>query len=119
MKTVITLIAAATFATASFSIAHADTSIEPRSVTVRFADLDTTNVQGAAVLFRRIRSAAESVCKDLRPDRQLGLMQQYDNCLRVALGNAVAEIDRPMLTAYAAARGVHSADTTIKIASTK
>ena len=77
--------------------------MEPRSVTVRFADLDTTNAQGAAVLYRRIQSAAESVCRDLEPGRELAWRRVYTNCIQTAIGNAVVKVDRPAVTTYAAA----------------
>ena len=119
MKNLTSLAAFAALAACSFSIARADTSDEPRSAMVRFADLDTASAQGAAVLYRRIKSAAESVCKELAPDRQLGLMQAYTNCMQTAIGHAVAKVDRPAVTAYAAAHGTVPGDANIRIASSK
>lgn len=119
MKNFTTLIAAATFAALGVSIAQADTTFGPRSVTVRFADLDMTNSQGAAVLFRRIKGAAESVCRDLESGRDLGLIHRHANCVNLALGNAIVKIDRPAVTAYAAAHGVSTDNPTIKIADNK
>jgi UrcA family protein len=116
MKNLTTLVAVATFATSIITIARADTTSVPRSETVQFADIDTTNVHGAAVLYQRIKNAAESVCRDLEPGRSLALMRPYANCVHVALSNAVADINRPAVTAYAAAHGVLPGDTTIKIA---
>ena len=119
MKNLTTLVAIATFATCSLTIARAETSAEPRSVTVRFADFDTTNADGAAALYQRVKYAAASVCRDLEPGRQVALMQPYANCVRQAIGDAIAKIDRPAVTAYAAARGVLPGDATIKIARNK
>jgi UrcA family protein len=119
MKNLTTLVAVATFAVCSFTAARADSAFEPRSVSVRFADLDTTNVQGAAVLYGRLKSAAESVCKELDSPRDLGLMQRYAACIHLALGNAIATIDRPAVTAYAVAHGALSMEAPIKIASNK
>jgi UrcA family protein len=116
MKNLPTLVAVATFAASIFTIAQADTTSVPRSETVRFADLDTTNIHGAAVLYQRIKNAAESACRDLKPGRSLALMRPYANCVHVALSNAVADINRPAVTAYAAAHGVLPSDATIKIA---
>jgi len=67
MKNLTALIAVTTFAVCNSTIAHADAAFEPRSVTVRFADLDTTTAPGAAALYSRLKSAAESVCQDLEP----------------------------------------------------
>ena len=119
MKSLTTLVAIATFATCSLTIARAETSAEPRSMTVRFADLDTTSAAGAIVLYQRIKNAAASVCRDLEPGRQVALMEPYANCVHQAIGHAVAKVDRPAVTAYAAARGVLPGDATIKIARNK
>ncbi len=119
MKNLKILVAAATLATCSVTIAQADDAFEPRSVTVRFADLNTASAQGAAVLYRRLNIAAESVCQDLEPGRELARMSAYANCMQTALGNAVVKVARPALTAYAVAHGVHMTDSNIKIAANK
>jgi len=116
MKNLNILVAAATFATCSVTIAQADVAFEPRSVTVRFADLDTASTQGAAVLYRRLKTAAESVCRDLEPGKELARMRAYANCMQTALSNAVVKVDRPAVTAYAVAHGVPMADSKIRIA---
>ena len=46
MKTLTTLIAVATLTASGITIASADTALEPRSETVRFADLDTSAALG-------------------------------------------------------------------------
>jgi len=119
MKNLTALVAAATFSVCSLGIARADTGIEPRTATVHFADLDPANAQGAAVLYRRLKVAAESVCRDLDPGRELTRVQPYENCMQLAITAAVEKIDRPILTQYAASRGVFPADATVKIASNK
>jgi hypothetical protein len=43
------------------------------------------------------------------------LTQPYANCLRTAIANAVAEVNRPAVTAYASAHGV-KASTVVQIA---
>lgn len=74
-----------------------------RSLTVQFADLDLDKPQGAASLYARIRMAARSVCEDLR---SAGAKQaaQYKACVEFAISNAVARVDRPVLTDYIASR---------------
>ena len=67
-------------------------------MTVKFADLNTNNVQGARVLYQRIASAAESVCNDLKPGRQLALMERYANCVHQAISAAIVQVDRPAVT---------------------
>ncbi len=117
MKNLTTLAAVATLSICSFTIAHADTGFEPRRATVRFADLDTSTVQGAAMLYNRLKGAAETVCQDLEPGGRLDLISRYAGCIHFALGNAIVKLDRPTLTAYAAARGFVPAEADMKIAS--
>lgn len=117
MKSLPVLTTIATLAACSLTIAHADASSEPRTVTVRFADLDATSAQGAAVLYQRIKSAAKIVCQGLEPDRQLARIMLYTHCVNKAIGDAVARLDRPAVTEYAVARGVLPRNAAIKIAS--
>jgi UrcA family protein len=117
MKKLTTMIAVASFALSIGTIAHANPAGEFRSETVKYADLNTTSDQGAAVLFHRLTNAAKNVCRDLGPGRSLGLMSAYNNCIHKALSNAVADVDRPAVSAYAAARGVAPSESTgIRIA---
>jgi UrcA family protein len=69
------------------------------SVVVRFADLDLTHSDGVAVLYRRLKSAADTVCAAPN-SRDLGRQMRYKACWQSALGAAVSKVDRPALTAY-------------------
>jgi UrcA family protein len=113
------ILAAVAFITCGVTIAQADSAFEPRSVTVRFADIDTTNPQGAAALYRRLKSAAASVCQDLEPGRELARVQGYINCVQTALSNAIVKVDRPALSLYAAAHGLPTGDSATRIADNK
>jgi UrcA family protein len=113
------ILAAVAFITCGVNIAQADSAFEPRSVTVRFGDIDTTNPQGAAALYRRLKSAAASVCQDLEPGKELVRVPLYINCIQTALSTAIVKVDRPALTAYAAAHGVPTGDSAIRIADNK
>jgi UrcA family protein len=118
MKNLITIVAAATVAAGMLPVARADfSSDEVRTVTVRFADLDTSGSPGAAVLFRRLDAAARSVCRDQGLDRALEQKHAFEQCVHVALGQALAKIDVPALNAYAAVHGPRSAP--VSIASAK
>lgn len=119
MKNLNILVAAATIAICGATIAQADGAFVPRSVTVRFADLDTASAQGAAVLYRRLQSAAESVCRDLEPGQELARRRVYANCIQTALGNAIVKVDRPAVTTYAVAHGVPVGDSKIRMAGNK
>jgi UrcA family protein len=113
------ILAAVAFVTCGVTIAQADSAFEPRSVTVRFADIDTTNPQGAAALYRRLKSAAASVCRDLEPGKELARAHVYNNCIQTALSTAIVKVNRPALAVYAAAHGVPTGDSAIKVANNK
>jgi UrcA family protein len=119
MKSLTILVAAAAFVTCSASIAKADDAFEPLSVTVQYADLDTNNTQGAAVLYRRLRSAAATVCRGLESSKQLSQVWGYTDCMRKAMSAAVVKVDRPAVTAYAAAHGTPTVEPTVRIAANK
>jgi UrcA family protein len=106
---------AAVVAALAVSVAQAGTPVrvnsDQQSETVRFADLDTSSPQGAAALYQRISSAAVRVCRNLEPFRMLALKQPYANCLHTAIANAVEQVNRPAVSAYALARGVESSST--------
>jgi len=113
-KTVVTTTRALTIclaATLGFNAANASTngsandpsmSNAPRTYTVRFADLDISKFEGAKELYARIRHAASVVCK---PVESAYLLQtgQYD-CMSKAITDAVARVDRPLLSQYHQAR---------------
>jgi UrcA family protein len=83
----------------------ADTSETPRSITVHFEDLNINSARGAARLFQRIEYAAKDVCGgNLRSQRELVLSSLYKTCVRGAIAGAVARVNHPAVTQYAAAR---------------
>jgi UrcA family protein len=69
------------------------------SVVVRFADLDLTHSDGVGVLYRRLKSAAETVCAP-QNGRDLRSQTRYKICWQSALSTAVAKVDQASLTAY-------------------
>jgi UrcA family protein len=66
---------------------------------VRFPDLDLSKIDGATVLYRRLRQAAAIVCSPLQSQR-LGMVAQYQICVDHAIAGAVASVNRPMLSQY-------------------
>ena len=66
---------------------------------VRFADLDLSHSQGVAVLYQRLKGAAETVCGP-RDDRDLKRYMKLKACVQIAMATAVAKVDQPALTAY-------------------
>lgn len=66
---------------------------------VRFGDLDLGTQQGADHLFARIRTAAREVCGDTADPLQFYERSSIRHCEHTAIENAVAEVDRPKVTA--------------------
>jgi UrcA family protein len=85
----------------SSQLAHGGPAPDALSMTVKFADLDLTRSAGAAVLYERLKGAAQTVCApfDAR-SRDLQSQVHFKQCVQSAIGTAVARIDRPALTAY-------------------
>jgi UrcA family protein len=90
---------------------------EVRQVVVRFGDLNLSNPQGAAALYRRISIAAAEVCGAFDVsvrDRELGYRAGTTTCVRTAISGAVTKVGRPELFAIYNAKnsaplGVHVA----------
>ncbi len=70
-----------------------------QSTTVRFADLNLSNPEGARVLYGRIRLAAQSLCGEQSSFFDIKWMFEYRQCYREAVDRAVRQINRPTLTA--------------------
>jgi UrcA family protein len=85
--------------------ARAAPTAEPYSVTVQFADLDIERKAGVAKLYSRIKAAAQRVC-DQQANERLAAKQTYSVCVERAVAAAIARINRPMLSEYAAQRGI-------------
>jgi UrcA family protein len=78
---------------------------DPPQTTVKFADLNVSNPQGAAALYARIQRAARKVCPHVDA-RDLGSRGQMDACVNKAIAAAVAKVDQPALfDAYNAHNG--------------
>jgi UrcA family protein len=105
----ISLIATALFGVFSSSFAAlpaAADGFEPLKETVKFGDLDISRPKGAAVLYSRIRAAAEKVCSPL--DRgDLSAKMHFNACINKAVADAVTAVNEPALLAiYIAKRHV-------------
>lgn len=112
-------VAVALIAISSVNIAHADTSGEARSETVRFADLNINNSPGVEILYRRLSIAAKNVCRELEPGRSLALVAPHRACVHSALSKALADVGNPAVLAYAASHRTPAADVTVRIAQSK
>ena len=84
------------------SPALADTprGAEVPSITVRYADLNLDQAVGVQRLHKRLRAAAEQVCGiQVNPGSRF-VSDAWKQCVDRAVGEAVAKVDRPALSAY-------------------
>jgi UrcA family protein len=88
-----TVIAAALLAAFATGVQAEDVA----QVHVKYADLNVNNPAGAAVLYQRIRAAAEKVCA-MPGSRELDRAAQAKACMTKATADAVAAVNAPALT---------------------
>lgn len=69
----------------------------PVAKTVNFAGLDVSTEAGAAQLYRQLKLAARDVCEPAN-GKSLAQQQHFHACIDTALSNAVAAVNRPLLT---------------------
>ena len=101
------VLAATIFAALTCSIATVSLASDgdPLQVKVKYADLNVSSESGAATLYARIRTAADTVC---RPFESSDLAQRrlLAACVSKAISNAVSQVDQPALsTIYNAKSG--------------
>jgi UrcA family protein len=86
---------------ASFTVvcAAAD-NIETVSVIVKYGDLNVSNPEGAATLYRRIAAAASTVCGPYETDSwPLVSRAKVNACVHKAIADAVTKVGQPELFA--------------------
>jgi len=79
-------------------------SFAPLEEKVKFGDLDLSRPQDAALLYSRIRAAAERVCSPFDA-AGLAAKQHLDACINKAISEAVTTVDRPALSRVYGAMG--------------
>jgi UrcA family protein len=99
-----TLCAAAVLSFPTANASTNDTSVRSTSdgrlsYVVRFDDIDVSKMAGVQTLYSRLRSAAKTVCEPL-DGAGLHAAAQHRACMDKALSDAVASVDRPMLSQY-------------------
>jgi UrcA family protein len=85
------------------SLASADAStvsVNVKTETVRYDDLRLISTVGAAVLYGRLKGAAERVCGGPMDSAQIAEQKRYRACVDDALMKAVAEVNHPILTQF-------------------
>ncbi len=94
-----TLAAVATVCLAAVAVgAHADEAVNGVPArTVHYADLNLSTQAGAAVLYNRIRNAAEQVCGDVG-SRELARAAAAKTCVNRAIFASVQSVNNPKLT---------------------
>jgi UrcA family protein len=91
--------AAVALYTALFAYGASAEQTSVRSVTVSFADLDLSKAAGAQALYKRIKVAARRVCGSQGSYMYLASRSVWRKCYDTAVAEAVADVDRPSLTA--------------------
>ena len=71
----------------------------PPSITVSYSDVAFGNTEGAASVYRKLKSAARRVCDVNNGTKTVEMHLAAQDCYKQALADAVRKIDRPMLTA--------------------
>ena len=71
----------------------------PLTAIVHFADLDISSIEGTKRLYVRLRSAATEVCEPLESASAWGA-SEHRACVSKAIADAVANINRPLLSQY-------------------
>jgi UrcA family protein len=100
MNRITTIILTSTLAVgAQIALAAEPTEASARHVTVLFSDLNLTSIDGATTLYRRLQSAAASVCAE-HGTRDVKSMFRVKSCESAAMSAAVADINQPTLTSY-------------------
>lgn len=75
------------------------------SVSVGVGDLNLAAEAGAAAALHRIHNAAQSICGSAPYARDLERTAAYGDCMKAAIGPAVASLNSPMVTALYSGRG--------------
>ncbi len=74
---------------------------EPRSLTVRFADLNLASEAGARALLARLHAAADEVCAGPPDLRELERTSRYHGCVNDTVERALRQIRSPQVMAVA------------------
>ena len=81
-----------------FAGTRIDATDELPTVHVSYAGLDLSTKTGAAILYQRIKGAAQQVCGSV-DGRQLAQLARWNACYEKALADAVAQVNQPQVTA--------------------
>lgn len=88
---------------AGHAIADTDRTDDVPKIVVSLAGFELSTPQGANMVYGRIRSAAKIVCR-VDQSRELAQVARASACFRRAVGDAVAQANRPLLSELHARR---------------
>jgi UrcA family protein len=94
------------------SLGMAQTQVTVKGEVVNYEDVRLISAVGAAVLYGRLRAAAQKACGVPPDNRQLAMDSKYRACVDDAVSKAVAQVNEPMLTQYFESKRAVSAKTT-------
>jgi UrcA family protein len=100
MRSKIAILAISTLAAIASMPVHAEPAVTVKSEVVRYGDLRLISAVGAAVLYARLRAAAERVCGGPLEGRPVGQATRIRNCIDDTLAKAVADVNQPVMTQY-------------------
>jgi UrcA family protein len=98
MKKTFAIAFAALLAGSLAGMAHATAVRDVRQEAVSYADLNLESEADAAILLRRIQSAARKVCGLSRGLIPLEIQLHLQACVDEATARAVADVNAPLLT---------------------
>jgi UrcA family protein len=99
VKSFAALTLAATFVGASAPACAGEPPNDSGGIKVKFDRLDFNNAAAVADLYRRIRLSAHLVCTDTSSPWDASREQTYKRCYSGTVDKAVAQVNRPQLTA--------------------
>jgi UrcA family protein len=113
MKNLTALIAVAGIAGLFCANAEAGAPSDVPTETVRYQNLQAANDRDVAALYQRIDAAAGRVCGQRLPPGSLAVSKSWLRCVQSAVRHAVTDVNSPAVTAYAAAQGILTFDSSV------
>jgi UrcA family protein len=113
MKNLTALIAVAGFTAVLCANAQAGVAFGVPTEAVRFTTPDADNAAAVATLYRRIDAAAGKVCGQRLAPGSSFVSRSWQGCVQSAMRDALAKVNIPAVTAYAATQGVLGYESTI------
>jgi UrcA family protein len=101
--------------TAGFAPSSQADESNPLQEKIGYSDLNVSQTEGAAALYRRLQFAAVHVCAPLE-GRELSQFSRHRACIDKAVSEAVAKVGAPALTRYHQAKFGHAGAPSVVLA---